>query len=466
MADQWSIAGVDLYVDLDATRRRGAALTAALRDAVRSGRLAPGTRLPASRTLAADLGIARGTVTEAYRQLAAEGYLVARQGAGTVVAPRGTPPARAGRPARGHTRPPVRYDLRPGLPDLSAFPRRDWLAATRTALGRMDHAALGWGDPRGHPTLRTELAAYAGRVRGVQTEPGQVMVCAGFAHGLALLCAVLRDRGIDTLAVEDPYLPGYRRIAEAAGLRTVGVPVDADGIVVDALRDVRAVVVTPAHQFPMGVPLAPDRRMALLDWARAVDGLVIEDDYDGEFRYDRQPVGALQGLDPDRVVYAGTASKTLAPGLRLGWLALPSDLVDPLTDRRDTTDRHTGILDQLTFAELVATGAYDRHVRRSRARYRRRRDHLVAALAALPHPPTVTGIAAGLHALVALPPGYRESAVVAAGQRRSLGLTGLSTYRGDRVVRQPQLVLGYGTPPDHAYGPAVRELCAVLTSGG
>ncbi|HEY3506754.1 MAG TPA: PLP-dependent aminotransferase family protein [Actinocatenispora sp.] len=463
MADQWSIAGVDLHVELGAGGRR-AALTGALRDAVRSGRLAPGTRLPASRTLAADLGVARGTVTEAYRQLAAEGYLVARQGAGTVVAPRTAAPARPRRPEPGPSRVPVRYDLRPGLPDLSAFPRREWLAAARTAVGRMDHAALGWGDPRGEPGLRAELAAYLGRVRGVQTAPGLVMVCGGFAHGLALLCAVLRERGLSTLAFEDPYLPGYRRIAAAEGLRTVGVPVDGDGIVVDRLAatGARAVVVTPAHQFPMGVPLAPARRMALLDWARTVDGLVVEDDYDGEFRYDRRPVGAVQGLAPDRVVYAGTASKTLAPGLRLGWLALPPELVAPIADRRDLSDRHTGVLEQVTFAELIASGGYDRHVRRSRARYRARRDELLAALGSLPVPPAVAGIAAGLHALVMLPRGLTESAAIAAGRRRSLGLTGLSTYLTDRRTRSHRLVVGYGTPPDHAFGPALRELLTIL----
>jgi GntR family transcriptional regulator/MocR family aminotransferase len=459
MSEPWSIAGVDLHLDLGTGGRR-AGLTDALREAVRAGRLAPGTRLPASRTLAADLGLSRGTVTAAYGQLAAEGYLLARPGAGTVVAPRATA-ARRPVPLDRPWRPVVRYDLRPGLPDLSAFPRRDWLASARTALTAVDHAALGWGDPRGHPDLRAELAGYLGRVRDVRTEPDAVMVCAGFAHGLALVCAVLRDRGVRAIALEDPYLPPYREVAEAAGLRTVPVPVDADGIRVDRLAaaDVGAVVVTPAHQFPLGVALAPARRVQLADWARRTGGLLVEDDYDGEYRYDREPLGALQGLAPASTVYLGTASKTLAPGLRLGWLAAPPELVAPLVRQRRHTDRHTGILEQLTFAELIRSGRYDRHVRRSRITYRRRRDELVAALpAGLP----VTGIAAGLHLLVGLPAGVSESAVVNAARRRSLGLEGLSAHYGRSGRRPPQLVIGYGTPPDHAFRPALRALVDLL----
>ncbi|BCJ38779.1 GntR family transcriptional regulator [Actinocatenispora thailandica] len=458
MSEPWSIPGVDLHVDLGTGGRREG-LTDALREAVRAGRLAPGTRLPASRVLAADLGLSRGTVTAAYSQLAAEGYLVARPGAGTVVAPRAAAAHR--RPAAAPPRPPVRYDLRPGLPDLSAFPRRDWLASARAALAAADHAALGWGDPRGHPELRAELAGYLGRVRDVRTEPDAVMVCAGFAHGLALVCAVLRDRGVRAIALEDPYLPPYREVAEASGLRTVPVPVDADGILVDRLAgaDVGAVVVTPAHQFPLGVALTPDRRLQLVDWARQTGALLVEDDYDGEYRYDREPLGALQGLAPEHTVYLGTTSKTLAPGLRLGWLAAPPGLVAPLVRQRRYTDRHTGILEQLTFAELIRSGRYDRHVRRSRATYRRRRDELVAALpAGLP----VTGIAAGLHLLVGLPPGVSEAALVGAARRRSLGLAGLSSHYGRSGRRPPQLVVGYGTPPEHAFRPALRALVELL----
>ena len=359
--------------------RRRAGLESALREAVRSGRLVPGTRLPASRQLAADLGLSRNTVADAYGQLIAEGWLAARQGAGTYVAG-GTipPPGSAAGPAVIPDR-RVRYDLRPGLPDLAGFPRSAWLAAARRALTSAPAAALGYGDPRGLPELRTALAGYLSRARGVTVTPDRVVVCSGFAQALELLCEVLRSRGARRLAVEGYGQRQHGQLAEAKGLRVTTLPVDDGGAVVDALGGAEAVLLTPAHQFPLGVALAPRRRRQVTGWAAQAGALVIEDDYDGEFRYDRQAVGALQALAPESVAYAGTASKSLAPGLRLGWLVLPAGWRTTWWPQGQARRFSSG-LDQLTLAEFITSGAYDRQVRHARLAYRRRRDTLIAAL--------------------------------------------------------------------------------------
>lgn len=464
MARQWATLGVDLHLEPTGPHlRRG--LTDALRDAVRSGRLPPGTRLPSSRSLAADLGIARNTVADAYADLVAEGWLTARQGSGTRVADRTVVP-----PAGETPRPPERrrpaYDLRPGTPDLGSFPRAEWLRAARRALTAAPFEAFGYGDPRGRPELRTALAGYLSRARGVRADPERIVVCAGFAHGLRLLGAVLRARGAHTIAVESYGLDEHWKLLERAGLAMTALPFDERGTDTGRLRDAGAVLLTPAHQFPMGVPLHRDRRAAVVDWARRTGGLVLEDDYDGEFRYDRQPVGALQGLDPDHVVYLGTASKSLAPGLRLGWMALPPGVVDEVLAAKGSVDT-SGVLDQLTLAEFLTSGAYDRHVRAARTRYRRRRDALVAALAARAPAIRVTGIAAGLHVVLRLPPGT-EGAVVRAAAYQGLALNGLAPrHRHPGAVAAPldALVVGYATPPDHAWSGALDALCAALPSG-
>lgn len=329
MANPWATLGIDLHLEpAGPGLRRG--LTDALREAVRTGRLTPGTRLPSSRTLAADLGIARNTVADAYADLVAEGWLTARQGSGTRVADRAVvPPADTAPRSRAPARPV--YDLRPGNPDLASFPRAEWLRAARRALTAAPNDALGYGDPRGRPELRGALADYLARARGVRADTERVLICGGFAHGLTLLATVLRARGVHTVAVESYGLHVHRDLLTAAGLRTGPLPLDAHGTDPDVPPGTGAVLLTPAHQFPLGMPLHPDRRAAVVDWARRTGGLVLEDDYDGEFRYDRQPVGALQGLDPDRVVHLGTASKSLAPGLRLAWMVLPP--ASPTTSR-------------------------------------------------------------------------------------------------------------------------------------
>ncbi|MPY35863.1 PLP-dependent aminotransferase family protein [Streptomyces adustus] len=459
MAESWATLGIDLHLEPSGPGlRRG--LTDALREAVRSGRLTAGTRLPSSRSLAADLGIARNTVADAYADLVAEGWLTARQGSGTRVAEHALPRP-AGRSAR-RPRPPGRpaYSLVPGNPDLATFPRAEWLRAARRALAAAPNDALGYGDPRGRVELRTALAGYLSRARGVRADPDRILVCAGFTHGLRLLGELLHARGLRTLAVESYSLDVHRDLVERAGLRTVPLPFDERGTRPGDLTGVRAMLLTPAHQFPMGVALRPEHRAAVVDWARRTGGLILEDDYDGEFRYDRQPVGALQDLDPEHVVYLGTASKSLAPGLRLGWLVLPPSL-DP--QEVAGVGFATSVLDQLTFAEFITSGAYDRHVRAVRQRYRRRRDALVAALA--DHAPgiRVTGIAAGLHAVVRLPPGTEQS-VVRAAAWQGLAVQGLSRFRHELATAEPldALVVGYGTPSDHAWTGTLEALLRAL----
>ncbi|MFF4548779.1 PLP-dependent aminotransferase family protein [Streptomyces sp. NPDC001406] len=389
------------------TRARGRALQAALREAIRSGRLAPGTRLPSSRDLAADLGVSRGLVTEAYEQLTAEGYLRSDRGAGTWVGGgvrAASPRARDLAPRS----PGARADFVPGTPDLSLFPRAAWAAAQRAVLADLPHQDLGYPDPRGLPRLRTALAELLGRRRGVAADPERIVVVSGVAQATTLLGFVLHARGMRTVGVEDPGSPQHEALYTAAGMGTVPLPLDDEGLALDPLRasGVRAVVTTPAHQFPTGIAYSARRRTELLDWARSVDGLILEDDYDGDFRYDRAPVGALQGLDPERVAYTGSVSKSLAPGLRLGWLLVPEWLADEMVERKRTMDLGHPSLDQALFARFLEHGDYDRQLRRCQRAYRERRDVLVAALEEYFPQARVSGIAAGLHAIAELPRRY------------------------------------------------------------
>ncbi|MEU8824140.1 PLP-dependent aminotransferase family protein [Streptomyces sp. NPDC048636] len=461
------VAGADLHLELDRGGGAGvrAALVRSLRDAVREGRLAPGTRLPSSRSLAVDLGIARNTVADAYGELVAEGWLTARQGSGTRVARRVVPAEPAPpRTPRAAARP--RYDLTPGSPDVASFPRSAWLSAARRALTAAPSEAFGYGQPRGRIELRRVLADYLARARGVRAAPERIVVCAGFIQGLAVLSRVLRQAGHRAVAVESYGLDLHWNVMRRAGLDTVPLPVDGHGADVaelDRRSGVRAALLTPAHQFPTGVSLDPDRRAAVVDWAARTGGLVLEDDYDGEFRYDRQPVGALQGLDPERVVYLGTASKSLAPGLRIAWMVVPDHLMDALLALKGTGEWQSGALDQLTLAEFMDSGGYDRHLRGMRLRYRRRRDQLVAALADRAPEVEVTGIAAGLHAVLELPPGTERSVVQGAAWQ-GLALHGLARFRHPEAGEELRdaLVFAYGTPPDHAFSGAIEALCRVL----
>ena len=331
-----------------------------LRGAVRSGRLAAGVRLPASRELARDLGTSRGVVVEAYQQLVAEGFLVSRQGSGTRVAAVGAAAAPDGGapPAAPPPRRPA-YDLTVGTPDLAAFPRRAWLAAVRQVLAELPHEALGYADPAGVPELRAELAAYLGRVRAAAVTAGQLVVVNGVAQGLHLAVGALARAGPVPLAVEDPHSARTYDLLAAAGAVQLPIPVDGEGIDVAALRrsPARAVLVTPAHQYPTGVVLSPRRRAELIAWADEVDGFVLEDDYDAEFRYDRNPVGCLQGLCPRRVVLLGSVSKSLAPGLRLGWLVAPPRLAGTVRHARALSDLGSPVIDQHALVRLIAAGA-------------------------------------------------------------------------------------------------------------
>jgi GntR family transcriptional regulator/MocR family aminotransferase len=477
-------AGLDLHLELSGTRPR-AGLEAALREAVRGGRLAPGTALPSSRALARDLGVARNTVAEAYGQLAAEGWLAARHGSGTWVAQRVRPQPAAPVPGRAAAA-RSRYDLQPGTPDLTAFPRTAWLTAARRALASAPARDLGYTDPRGIEGLRVALAGYLARARGVAVTPDRIVVCAGFSQGLELVCAALQRRGVRTMAVESYGHAGHREIAAGTGLELFPLPVDDHGADVSALaappepdrpraRDQRrqpasprspawpgAVLLTPSHQFPLGVALEPRRRRAVAEWASATGAIVIEDDYDGEFRYDRQAVGALQSLAPDHVVFAGTASKSLAPGLRLGWLALPPGLAGEVIEIKRATARLSSSLDQLTLAEFITSGGYDRQVRRARNSCRQRRDRLVGALRQQVPGVRVTGISAGLHVLVQLPSGVTEEDVVSRAAQRGLALQGMAVCRAGSQELPPAVIVGYATPPGHAFSTAVARLCAVL----
>lgn len=443
-------------LDLPTGRPDSHGLAEAARAAIRDGRLPAGSRVPSTRSLAQELGIARGTVTRAYNQLATEGFLLARQGAPTVVAEQLVTPAPAALPAREPSRVP-RWDFRPGRPNLSAFPRKDWLAASRRALRNTPDDDLDYGDPQGHPALRRALAEYLARVRAVAASPEQIIVCNGYTQALSLLSKALSDEGIGSVDFEDPSAPLLRDIPAGFGMRVRGVPVDADGIDVAAVRG-PAVVVTPAHQFPLGVSMSSARRTELVRRAKVEDLLIIEDDYDGEFRFDRAPVGSLQGMAPEQVVYAGTASKTLAPALRLAWLALPQRLVEPVRELKRHSGSHAPLFEQLAMAELVSSGAYDQHVRRSRVTYRQRRERL---LELVDHPPHPAGIAAGLHLALRLD-GLTESEVLARARAEAVDLETLGPHRVGQGSGPPGVVVGYAAPSDDDFEPALRALAAVL----
>ncbi|OHT83087.1 MocR-like pyridoxine biosynthesis transcription factor PdxR [Mycobacteroides saopaulense] len=459
----------DLHLDLrhaitPGTRGVRALLISALRDAIRSGRLTVGSMLPPSRTLASDLGLARNTVAEAYSELAAEGWLESRQGSGTRVVNRGQnqlPP----RP-RGAGSPPP-HNLMPGSGDVTAFPRADWLASARRALSSAPHEALRAGDPRGRHELRSAVSEYVARVRGVRTTPDSVVICAGTRHAVEILT---RMYGLtQPIAVEAYGLFIFRDCIEAAGGTSTPIGFDDAGAVVDDLEDfdVRAALVTPAHHFPHGLPLHPARRTAVVQWARRTDSYVLEDDYDGEFRYDRQPVGALQSLDPDRVVYLGSASKSLTPVLRLGWMVLPPELVDTAVAAAGGGQWYVDAISQLTMADFIAGGHYDRHIRRMRTRYRRRRDLLVERLA--DYDVGVRGLSAGLHLLLTLPDGAEPDVLYRAAEA-GVALAGLSRLRhplaGPHIPDPDGVVVSFGTPADHGFGPAVEALCGVLEAAG
>lgn len=464
--DSWANPGSrDLHLDLAPTLApgtRGAkdTLVNALRDAVRSGRLPPGTRLPPSRTLSADLGLARNTVADAYADLVAEGWLGSRQGAGTWVVnvARSASPVR---PRGSGIRPA--HNLMPGSPDFSQFPRTQWVAATRRALTTAPNEALHLSDPRGRPELRAALAEYLARARGVRASPESIVICAGVRHAVELLARVLGG----PIALEAFGLHLFRDAIAAYGIPTIPIEVDEHGARVSELDalDVSAALLTPAHHQPLGMALHPARRTAVIEWAQRTGKFILDDDYDGEFRYDRQPVGALQALSPSQVAYLGSTSKSLSPALRLGWMVLPEQLIEPVLETAGGQQFYVNVISQLTFAEFLSAGHYDRHIRRMRLRYRRRRDALVSALAEFDV--SVAGLSAGVNLVVGLPDGA-EPEVMRRAAQAGIALEGLSIMRHPAAGAAPTdgLIVGFSAPAEHSFAPAVSALCAVLRDSG
>jgi GntR family transcriptional regulator / MocR family aminotransferase len=460
---------MDIHLDLDRSAPLRAQLERELRQAIRSGRLRAGTKLPSSRLLAAELRVSRGVVVEAYSQLVAEGYLATRSGDGTRVADAlALQPPTARAPSAPLQR--VRYDLRSGVPDLSFFPRREWQSATAAALRELPDAALGYGSRRGHRRLRVALSDYLGRVRAVVADPERVFVTSGATVAMGLLWHTLRERGAKRIAVEDPAWSAIPQSVMQANLEVVPIAVDNQGLVVSELEtsQVDAVVLSPAHQYPTGTVLAPARRTQLIAWARRQGTLIIEDDYDSEYRFDREPIASLQGLAPDCVAYIGTASKTLAPALRLAWSLVPSHLVEEAAVQHGVTRAMPSVLNQAAYATLLQRGDIDRHLRRTRRRYHSRRNTLVDALATSLPNATVGGASAGLHLIAWLPDGTDETAI--ADEATSRGVAIHTLHQDCSVIRPapPALLLGYGLIAEPAIAAAVEELAraAAATTAG
>ena len=435
-----------------------------IREGIRDGRLAAGAKLPSTRALAEELGVSRGVVTEAFGQLAAEGYLLTRQGAAV----------RVSRAVRGEPRAPARsllpsfaYHFHPGLPDLAGFPRDRWLRSLRAAWRQSPLDAVGYPDPRGVPALRGSLADYLRRVRGTASDAERILICTGFAQGFSMVCRWLSDHGIERVALEDPGWHPHRLVVEQAGLEVVPIAVDEEGLRVDALdsSDAAAVVVTPAHQFPTGCVLSSERRTALIEWAERGERLIVEDDFDAEYRYDGQGVGALQGLAPERVAYIGSASKRLVPGMRLAWLLAPSWLAWPLISIKAIEDGGSEVIGQLALHDFIDRGELDRHIRRMRLRYRRRREALGEALARWAPEIEVSSGSAGLYELAMLPEGVEEAALIARAGNLGVGLEGLSLHRF-RADGPPGLVLGFGGLSEPAIEQGVRLIAGLLRAAG
>ncbi|MFC5186916.1 MocR-like pyridoxine biosynthesis transcription factor PdxR [Actinomadura harenae] len=462
MTRSWSSSGVDLHLDLEGTSKRRAGLEAALRAAIQDGRLPAGTLLPSTRGLAQDLGLSRGTVTAAYDQLTEEGFLTTRPGSGTTVVGLASQ-APVSEPSP-QVEPAFRHDLRPGRPDLSAFPTGAWLAATRRVLTGSRPEIFAAGDPQGRIELRRALADHLGRTRGVVASPDRIVITSGHYQGVRLLSGVLAAAGTTSAAVEDPGHNVFRRAVRRGGLATLPVPVDGHGARVDEVPpDAGAVFLTPSHQYPTGVPLHPDRRHAVCAWARSTGGVIVEDDYDGEFRYERHPVGALQGIAPDHVVYCGTASKTLSPALRLAWMVLPPRLVPEVVRAKQDADLYTESLGQLVLADLIAGHVYDRHIRAARLRYRRRRALLLERASAVPGL-TVHGVPAGLHSLLTLPAdGPDETEILNHCAARSVGIRTFTELHHDPAGRPQGILVGFAAPSESAYPAALDALFSAFT---
>ncbi|MEU4332030.1 PLP-dependent aminotransferase family protein [Nonomuraea dietziae] len=468
-----------LQLDVDRAPVGGMAdwLTQHLRQAMADGRLPVGSRLPASRTLAKELGVSRGVVTEAYQRLSEGGQVAGRGRSGTIVvaAPvetRSATPTPAVPAVLFTSEPraevfdtlravPARIDLSPGLPDLTAFPRTAWLRTERAMFDELSAADLGYGDPRGAPRLRAAVANWLARNRGIIADPSQVIIMAGIAQMLSLLAQVLYQEGVREVAVEDPGSLGARQHLRSRQLETPPIPVDADGLRVDELwaRGAAAALVTPAHQFPTGVVLGGRRRRELLRWA-GEGGLIIEDDYDAEHRYDRPPVPALRAMLAEQVCYAGSVSKLLAPGLRVGWVLAPPKYHDALIEAKRFADLGNAVLPQLVLARLMESGEMERHLRLLRRRHRRRRDAMIEAIARYLPGATVHGASAGLHLMITFDAGFADTDLAEVALARGVKVQPLS-WHAQRPHR-PGLVLGYAANTSTDIGEGVAVLGEVL----
>ncbi len=454
---------MDLEIEFNAGVPFRRQLEGALRVAIRSGRLGPGSVLPPSRDLADQLGVSRGVVVDSYSQLASEGYLTAKRGSATRVA---LLPALGTPPARRQVSPPdqFRYDLRPGQADYSAFPRARWKASLVRALRELPDRRLGYANHRGVAELRNAIAGYLARVRGVVVEPEHVVVCCAASQALTVLWQALRKQGGRRVAVEDPGWRWQRYTVEHAGLEAVPVRVDADGLVVAdlAAADVDAVVMTPAHQYPTGVVMTAERRAALITWARERGALIVEDDYDVEYRFGREPVASLQGLAPDLVAFVGTTSKTLAPALRLAWMVPPSHLIDDVENVLLVTGVTPPTLDQIAMASFIEDAALERHLRSMRRRYRAKRDVLIDALGAHLPEVRISGTAAGLHLLAWLPDGTDEHATAMRARSSGVGLHELHRHCTTQASSPPAFLLGFAFPSESDLRAAAKLLAEAI----
>ena len=441
-------------------------LAAAIRTAIRDGRLPLGAALPPSRTLATDLGVSRWTVTEAYGQLTTEGYLAGRTGSATRVCwsptPGDDPVPHRPRQHEAAPRPPARFDMTQCRPDFRAFPRHKLVDALRAAAETTPFDHLGYSEPGGEQRLRAVLADHLNRRRGAAAEPGTMSIFSGAGQGMSQLSRALLAAGHTPIGMENPGSDRLWQTARTAGLKLVPLSVDDDGLVVGALdshRDLRAVCVGPAHQAATGSVLPPHRRAALLDWARRAGGLIVEDDYDSEFSYDGPALPAMQGTDRNRVALLGSMSRTLTPAVNIGWVVAPRRWVQAIR-----TDPKVPLippaLTQLALAHFIESGAYDRHLRRSRQRFRARRAALLAALERTLPECRVRGAEAGLHLLPELPAGSDPAAIIAEAKRRDMLLCDIDELRFRPEPGESRL--GYGNLNDAVVDEAVAVLAEVI----
>jgi GntR family transcriptional regulator / MocR family aminotransferase len=467
----------DTLLDLSATRPGPLhmRLAAAIRSAIRDGRLPMGAALPPSRMLAADLGVSRWTVTEAYGQLITEGYLTGKTGSATRVtwSPRPGDEPRTD-PARRLPAPTARpssaagFDLASCTPDLRAFPRRRWVEAIAAAAETAPFDRLSYSEPGGLPELRAVLAEHLNRSRGAAAEPGTISIVMGAGQGMSRLCRALLAAGHTAIGMENPGSPRLFQAAQEAGLELAPLPVDGDGLVVDALDGqpgLRAVCVGAARQIALGSPLAPRRRPALVAWARRVDGLIIEDDYLSEFSYDRPAPPVMQGTAKDRVALLGSMSQALGPTVGIGWVVAPRRWVRAVRAEHEI-QLLPPALNQLALVQLMQSGAYDRHLRASRQRYRARRNALLDALRRHLPEYRLRGAEAGFELLIELPPGTDETAILRAAARRGIELWSLHDMWLQPEPSEPGLLIGYGNIKDTAIDAAVAALAEVIRTHG